>query len=121
MSRYILIVLLFLNISFNCSPRNQQYNEFVFPEMNKDYEKKLTYNKEGNIIFMEIMIIGEIHGDAILELYDVRGRGPYTKIKLNGNVDEIYKTEWYEPNFKIKYKPLSKINGGSLILRYKMN
>ncbi|MGM5631442.1 hypothetical protein O2K51_11125 [Apibacter raozihei] len=120
MSRLILVVSFFI-FSFNCSSHNQNYDELVISELNESFEDILSYKKEGNIIFLEIKIIGEIQGDAILELYDVRGKGPYTKIKLNGRVDKIYNTEWYEPNLKIKYKPLSKINGGSLVLRYKMN
>ena len=78
----------------------------------------LKFDNKNRVTVIEIVLIGEVRGEAVLEFEN--GSGRFNKIDLKGKVNQTYKTEWYSSKILFKYTPISKIRGDSLKLKYRM-
>jgi hypothetical protein len=61
--------------------------------------------------------MGHIDGMAKLEIGNHIGRY-FGEFIISGDIDTIYEAEWYENTCLIKYTPMTKVNGDSLVVKY---
>ena len=111
---YSIIFLLF----FSCSPQ-KQYEKVKYEEVTiKFVDTLIAPVLEDRITRLEIIITGNINGSAILKI----GHQPYDRfdeVELKGVVNKEIDTDWYEKECLIKYFPLEKVQGDSLIIKYR--
>ena len=104
-------ILAFVSITFcyflNSCTKNKVYKEYTIKDLDKAFDDTLKSNNVGRIIGIEILIDGEINGEAILEFEN--GAGRFSTINLKGKINQTYETEWYDSKMFFKYTPISSM------------
>ena len=55
----------------------------------------------------------------LLYIFEIEnGAGRFKKVQLKGNINEIYRTDWYDSQCLIRYIPKGEINSGNIQLEY---
>lgn len=122
-SNYILIVFL-ITFSLSCSSggenaQSSKYKRIIYHSLNKNFSDTLYYPTDKTLITrIEILLSGKIQGSGILEIEN--GSGRFNKIELNGDINEVYRTEWYQNKCLIKYVSQEFVVGDSLIVKYRI-
>ena len=112
-----LLILTFVFTFTFCSVE-KEYNEYKIYDLSKPFSDTLIFKKDGLVNNIEVLIVGKVKGESVIEFYN--GAGRYNIIKLKGNVNEIYETEWYDSKCNFRYKPITNVRGDSLILKYRI-
>lgn len=105
----IILIGLFSSCSFN-----KKYKEYIIKNLSNSISDTLIFDK--NISKIEILIEGNIQGEAILEIEN--GSNRFHQIKLENKINYIYETEWYNPKLFFRYNPNGNISGGNLSIKY---
>lgn len=116
-----LLLTLFICVCLNFCSENEYYEVKTYHSLSKPFTDTLFFpikSEDVIITSIEMEISGYVDGEAILEIEN--GAGTYNKLKLRGELDEKYYTEWYENKFEIKYTPISIVNGDSIKLKYRL-
>lgn len=122
-SNYMFLAFLTMFLS-SCSGDNKvtqsnEYKSITYHNLKDNFTDSLYYQTDKALISnMEILLSGKMQGSGVLEIEN--GSGRFSKIKLKGNINEIYKTEWYQNKCHIKYISQEFVEGDSLILRYRI-
>ena len=124
MSKKKICFYLFL-LDFACSclflhscKSEKVYKEYVISDLSSSVNDTLQTDNISRVVGVEILIIGELNGEAILEFEN--GSGRLGRMVLKGKVNQIYETEWYSPQICFNYTPISIVKGDSLKLKYRM-
>ncbi|WP_065213082.1 hypothetical protein [Flavobacterium columnare] len=119
MNKILVLILLSLGLFFNSCNNTKVYKEYSINDLNKPLNDTLkSDNVDNKVVGVEIIIVGQINGEALLEFEN--GAGRYSKINLKNKVNQTYETEWYSPKIFFRYNPISEIKGDSLKLKYRM-
>ena len=105
--------------SCSSSTKYEDYEKLKIVDLDKRFKKILHTDTKGNIVYLDIYISGEIIGKGKLGL----SHYPYEnfiEIPIEGKIDEEYYTDWYDSDILIEYIPVDTVNGGSVLLRYKL-
>ena len=114
--KYFTILAVLGSIFYKCS-QIDSYQKYIISNVSSLVIDTLKSPTSDIINRVELKIRGNINGEAILKIEN--GSGRYKNIMLNGQIDTIYQTEWYEPKIIFKYEPLTKITGDSLFIFYR--
>ena len=111
-----LVAVLFCLVS-SCS-YEPTYMQFELDKLNAKNSDTLEMGFEDLVSKIEILKVGNINGEAIIEFDN--GAGRYVRYELSGVVDTMHATEWYSTKCHFIYNPKGLIDGDSLILKYRM-
>ena len=122
MNKYkILIKLLVLFSLFfvieSCS-YDIEYEKYIVKDLNQKLNDTLKVKTFERVNNLEVLIIGNINGESVIEFEN--GAGRYNKIMLKGNINQVYETEWYDTKCNFIYTPITEIEGDSLVLKYRI-
>ena len=118
MKKILVFTMVSFCLFFNSCTNKNVYNEYLLNDLGKPISDTLKADNVGGVTGVEILLVGEVNGEATLEFEN--GSGRFNKIKLKGKINQIYETEWYSPKMYFKYTPISAIQGDNLKLRYRM-
>ena len=118
MIKKILYLITFMGLFFASCSSDKKYKEYKINDLSKPIFDTLTFVKDGRIIGLEVLVIGNVKGKAVLEFEN--GSGRFNRINLENQVNQVYETEWYSPKLAFKYLPEKNIKGDSLIIKYRM-
>ncbi len=118
MIRIFALILLTGVITLASCSNEQMYKEYRIADLSKELSDTLEMQTPEFVNSIEVVIKGNIKGKAILEFQN--GPGPYSKLKLEGVVNQVYRTDWYQKKCHFIYKPLSDIKGDYLVLEYRI-
>lgn len=102
---------------FSCS-YEPTYTKYPIKDLSKVINDTLEVSTTDRINNIEVLIKGTINGKAILKFEN--GSGRYNTIELEGLINKVYETEWYDTKCEFIYEPVSRIKGDSLILEYRI-
>lgn len=94
------------------------YTQHPIKNLSKKVSDTLEVNTSERVNNLEVLIKGNLKGKATLKFEN--GSGRYNTIELEGLVNEVYETEWYDTKCLFIYEPISEIKGDSLILEYRI-
>jgi hypothetical protein len=118
MNKYsILIMISLCSIFYSCT-NDKKYKEYRIIDLTKPITDTLNFENKDRVTGVEIIVLGSLKGNAIIEFEN--GAGRYSKIDLKDKVNQKYETEWYSSKLTFRYTPISVITGDSLILKYRM-
>lgn len=105
----------------NCSSSNkyEDYEKLKIGDLSKKFKKTLHTDTKGNIVYLDIHVSGEIIGKGKLRFY----HPPYenfTEVIVEGTINQMYTIDWYTNDILIEYIPVDTVDGGSILLRYKL-
>ncbi len=122
MIKKILLLLGSLMLFLGCSSP-EDYNDYKeLHIVNLDKKTKTTLHtslKEDNIFALDVYISWEVKGKGKLRFY----HPPYenfTEVIVEGTINQMYTIDWYTNDILIEYIPVDTVNGGSILLRYKL-
>lgn len=118
MNRILLAIWPSLCLLLYACSIGQVYQEYSIEDLGKPIVDTLKAGQVDQVIGVEISLVGEVDGEALLEIEN--GNGRFSRMELKGKINQTYETEWYSKNMLVKYTPVSTIQGGSLKLRYRM-
>lgn len=106
----------------NCSSSNkyEDYEKLKIVDLDKRFKKILHTDAKGNIVYLDIYVLGEIIGKGKLRFYHPPLYENFSEMLIEGKIDEGYRTDWYANDILIEYIPVDTVNGGSILLRYKL-
>ena len=119
MSRIIALSLLVFTCIFmtSCS-YEEKYEEYLITDLSKQINDTLEFKVNGRVNNIEVILSGNVNGESVIEFEN--GAGRYNRITLKGQINQVYETEWYEPKCNFRYKPITDVNGDSLVLKYRI-
>lgn len=119
MNKYIILIITNLCLIFNSCSNEKKYKEYSINDLSKPITDTLKGDNKNRVIGVEVVISGEINGEATLEFEN--GSGRVSKIDLKGKINQTYETEWYSPDLTFRYTPIMEaIQGDSIKLKYRM-
>lgn len=118
MNKYSLIILVCLCSFLIFCTNSIKYKEYRINDLTKPISDTLKADNVGRVIGVEILIDGEINGEATLDFEN--GSGRFSRIYLKGKINQTYETEWYSSKMFFKFTPITIIQGDSLKLSYRM-
>lgn len=117
MNKTLVFKMIFSVLVCSCN-YEPNYMKYYVRDLSKTLNDTLEVNTIERVNNVEILIKGTVNGNAILKFEN--GSGTYNKVELEGLVNEIYKTEWYDNKLHFIYQPISEIKGDSLVLEYRI-
>jgi hypothetical protein len=111
-------VSMFILIMFTIScisSRNYSVRNYDIDRLSHEFQDTLK-TKNKRVTEIEIIFTGNLGGEAIFEIEN--GAGRFKKVQLKGNINEIYRTDWYDSQCLIRYIPKGEINSGNIQLEY---
>ncbi|MEC5395945.1 hypothetical protein [Bergeyella sp. RCAD1439] len=117
MNRFLIFITGLFLMFFSCS-YERTYTKYSVKDLSKVVNDTLEVNTPERVNNLEVLIKGTINGRAVLKFEN--GSGRYNTIELEGLINEVYATEWYDTKCKFIYEPVSKVKGDSLILEYRI-
>lgn len=118
MNRNIVTLLVPMGLFLTFCSYEKEYKEYKINDLTTPLTDTLEFKKEGRIIGVEVIIIGNIKGNASIQFEN--GAGRFNEIDLRDKVNRTYETEWYSSKYVFKYIPNSDVTGDSLIIKYRM-
>lgn len=114
-----LFIVGFSILLVNCRCKTEEYEVFTQLDLKKNFYDTLYYNTDKKLLSkIEIRFLGYIEGEGIVEIDN--GGGRFNKVKIQGNINQEYESEWYDRRFIIRYTPVSNVKGGKLIVKYRV-
>ena len=119
MNRIMALSLLVITLVFmtSCS-YEEKYQRYVIKDLSKQINDTLEFEVNGRVNNIEVLLKGNVNGESLIEFDN--GSGRYNKITLKGEINQVYKTEWYESKCNFRYRPITNIQGDSLVLKYRI-
>ncbi len=102
----------------SCGNKQEVYKEYLISDIKSSIADTLRSESAEPLSMFEVIIEGNINGEAALEFEN--GSGRVSRINLTGNINQTYATEWYSQKMYFKYIPISVVEGDSLKLRYRV-
>ena len=105
----------------SCSHKKNHDSQFVvYSKLNNIFEDTLVSSTRHDFISeMELRIVGKLEGKGML----FYSHCPYTEtsaIELEGNINKIIKSEWYDEKCLIKYIPENSLVSGKVIISFEV-
>jgi len=110
--RFFLVV-----IFFAACTHLPDYRIYQISDVDSFVADTLKGSRNYRINKVELKIKGNIRGKAELKIEN--GNGRYKRVFLQGRVDTLYQSEWYEPRIIFHYTPLTPVTGDSLVIFYR--
>lgn len=99
--KYMLLVN-FVSFMLSCS-NETKFTSVIYKNLDHKFIDTLGIDSKQVINFVEINMSGRVSDSA--KIYIENGSGRWNEILLNDNINEKYKTEWYENNIIIRFVP----------------
>ena len=112
----ILIVIVTILTISSCE-FEQDFESYVIKDVSHPCDVTLTASDSTCLpSTIHIHLIGEINGECTFEIQN--GVTRYNTIKLKDRFDYLYSDEWYDSHIHVRYIPVSKIIGDSVVVKY---
>ena len=119
MNRIIALSLLVFTFVFMIScTYEEKYEEYVIKDLSKQINDTLEFKVDRLVNNIEVILSGNVNGESVIEFEN--GAGRYNKITLKGEINQVYETEWYDSKCNFRYRPITNIQGDSLVLKHRI-